>query len=310
MLRYLYKMLKFLISSIIVYLALWLIAVGNGSIRAVIASLGASQFKMPAQSMGLDAFFSRYYFVYTAGILLSKTVTPSIRGMTKCFGQNNCYLAVFAVLATMFLLCFGSTFICAYFSCIHSNLVFCCILVIFLLGLAFYVKEPRERNNRENVLFQVFRCALESLQKRFDSPREGKFLDNVKEKYGTEFVESVGSVLHILKLFLPLPIYWALLAQQDSSWTFQATKLNTTLGPWRIEPDQMKAVAPLILLGLIPLWDKVILPSVHRNTRFEITPMASIALGGIAAAAAFICSGFLEEIIQVSSIPIPRAFHI
>lgn len=162
------------------------------------------------------------------------------------------------------------------------------------------MKEPRGRDNLENVLFKVLRCALESLQKRIALPQGGKFLDNVSEKYGTEFVESVGSVLHILKLFLPLPIYWALLAQQDSSWTFQATKLNTALGPWHIEPDQMKAVAPLILLGLIPLWDKVILPSVHRNTRFEITPMASIALGGISAAAAFICSGFLEEIIQVS----------
>lgn len=113
-------------------------------------------------------------------------------------------------------------------------------------------------------------------------------------------MESVKSVLHILKLFLPLPIYWALLAQQDSSWTFQATKMNTRIGGWRIEPDQMKAVAPLILLGLIPLWDKIVLPFVHRNTNMVITPITSITLGGIAAAGSFVCSGFLEEIIQVS----------
>lgn len=95
------------IPSIIVYLSLWLISVGNGSIRAIITSLGASQFKMPAQSKGLEDYFHRYYFVYTAGVLMSKTVTPSIRGMTKCFGRDNCYLAVFGVISTMFLLCFG-----------------------------------------------------------------------------------------------------------------------------------------------------------------------------------------------------------
>lgn len=76
--------------------------------------------------------------------------------------------------------------------------------------------------------------------------------------------------------------------------------MNTIIGPWNIEPDQMKAIAPLILLGMIPLWDKILLPMVHEKTRFHISPVASIALGGIAAAASFICAGFLEEIIQVS----------
>lgn len=93
--------------SLIVYISLWLISVGNGSIRANITSLGASQFKVPPQGRELEGYFSRYYFVYTAGILLSKTVTPSIRGMTKCFGRDNCYLAVFGTLSIIFLLCFG-----------------------------------------------------------------------------------------------------------------------------------------------------------------------------------------------------------
>lgn len=60
--------------------------------------------------MELEGYFARYYFVYTAGILLSKTVTPSIRGLTQCFGQDNCYLAVFGTLSVMFLLCFGRNF--------------------------------------------------------------------------------------------------------------------------------------------------------------------------------------------------------
>lgn len=91
------------------YLSLWLIAVGNGSIRANITSLGANQFKLPEQNKELDKYFSRYYFVYSLGILLSKTVTPSIRGLTKCFDEDNCYLAVFGTLSVIFLLCFGKS---------------------------------------------------------------------------------------------------------------------------------------------------------------------------------------------------------
>lgn len=152
---------------------------------------------------------------------------------------------------------------------------------------------------RENVLLKFIRCVVESLKRILIIHRSGKFLDNVPDQFDAEFVKSVRSVLHIMKLFLPLPIYWALLAQQDSSWTFQATKMNTQIGQWHIEPDQMKAIAPLILLAMIPLWDRIALPAVHQFTHFEITPVASITLGGIAAAAAFVCAGFLEISIQV-----------
>lgn len=281
------------------YLSLWLISVGNGSIRANITSLGAGQFQSPAQAKLLDEYFSRYYFVYTGGILLSKTVTPSIRGMTKCFGQANCYLAVFGVLSVMFLLCFGECSFVPQFDQ-KPNINFYSFPVIFLLGLIFYVKDPplHTRNRRDNSLFAVVRCVSESLQRKLLCG--GQFLENLEDKYDEEFIKSVHSVLEILKLFLPLPIYWALLAQQDSSWTFQAAKLDTLVGGWRLEPDQMKAIAPLLLLAMIPLWDKLLLPAIHRTTDIVITPVASIALGGISAAAAFICSGFLEEIIQVS----------
>lgn len=82
--------------------SLILIAIGNGSIRACITSLGGSQFVLPTQSKELDQFFSHYYFIYTLGIMLAKIISPEIRAQTQCFGQNECYTAVFAALATIF----------------------------------------------------------------------------------------------------------------------------------------------------------------------------------------------------------------
>lgn len=79
-----------------------LIAFGNGCIRACITSLGGSQFELPRQQAALDQYFSHYYFIYTFGIFLSKLIPPEIRDQTHCFGQNQCYVAVFGSLFAIF----------------------------------------------------------------------------------------------------------------------------------------------------------------------------------------------------------------
>lgn len=103
----------------------------------------------------------------------------------------------------------------------------------------------------------------------------------------------------VLKLFIPLPIYWALLAQQDSTWTFQATMLNTTVGSFYIQPDQVKALGPISLLILIPLWQRICVPLLNRRN-FQLTSLESVSLGGICAACSFLCSGFLQIAIEVN----------
>lgn len=80
------------------------IAVGNGSVRACITSLGALQFKLPEQSVHLAEYFSFYYFVYYFGIFLSKILPPLVRANTQCFDKVTCYPAVFGTLGSSFML--------------------------------------------------------------------------------------------------------------------------------------------------------------------------------------------------------------
>lgn len=90
-----------------VSIALLLIAVGNGSIRACITSLGALQFKLPEQSAHLAEYFSFYYFVYYFGIFLSKILPPLVRANTQCLDKTDCYPAVFGTLGSSFLVAWG-----------------------------------------------------------------------------------------------------------------------------------------------------------------------------------------------------------
>lgn len=89
----------------LLFSSLILIAIGNGSIRACITSLGGNQFQLPEQVNSLNNYFSHYYFMYYMGILLSKLVPPAIRAHTQCFGKDDCYMAVFGALGLVFLMC-------------------------------------------------------------------------------------------------------------------------------------------------------------------------------------------------------------
>lgn len=105
------------------------------------------------------------------------------------------------------------------------------------------------------------------------------------------------SFFQVIKLFLPLPIYWALLAQQDSSWTYQATELDTVVFGYYIEPDQVKALGPILLLIQIPLWERFVVPYLRRHN-IELTPLYSITCGGICAALSFFSAGLLQITIE------------
>ncbi|KAL7730170.1 hypothetical protein ACLKA6_009433 [Drosophila palustris] len=225
------------------------IAVGNGSVRACITSLGALQFRLPEQAIHLSEYFSIYYFVYYFGIFVSKILPPLVRANTQCFDKTTCYPAVFGTL--------GSSFLMAW--------------ITFLVGKNFY--KPQKISG-DNILFKFCGCIKTALlgkwRRRKSNKRYTYWLHNAIGPYDQDFVKDVSKVLRISKLFIPLPFYFALLAQQDSSWTFQATQMNTTVLGVTIQPDQAKA------------------------------PLHSVTIGGICSAGAFFCAGALQDRIMES----------
>ncbi|XP_055311401.1 peptide transporter family 1-like isoform X2 [Sitodiplosis mosellana] len=233
--------------------ALIVIAIGNGSIRACVTSLGGAQFVLPRQSRDLDRYFSHYYFVYTLGILLSKIIPPEIEKRTHCFGKTECYSAVFGSLGVVFLAAW----------------------LVFLL---------------------VFGCIYAGVKHKLKNVRHHTWIDGTKDQYTTRFIEDVCTVLKVLKLFIPLPMYWALYAQIDSTWTFQSSQMNTTVFGYPIASDEAKAAAPFLLLILIPIWEK--LNPLIRAINIEISPLKSMAMGGLSAALSFFCAAILQLYIE------------
>ena len=129
------------------------------------------------------------------------------------------------------------------------------------------------------------------------------WLDYAEEKYGASHVKDTKKALSVLLMYLPLPIFWALHAQQGSRWVFQATKMNGDVGGWyTIKPDQMIVLNSVLGIVLIPVFDYFIYPALAKIGLK--TCLQKITMGGVCTALAFIAAAILEFQIEKGFISI------
>merc|ERR1719244_736630 len=145
-----------------------------------------------------------------------------------------------------------------------------------------------------NMLSRVVGSIGYAIKKRINGERADHWLDNAKDEYEPQLVEDVKCVLRVLVLYLPLPVWWALFDQTGSRWTFQATRMNGVVGnAGTIKPDQMQVINPLLILFLLPLFDRIIYPA-FAKFNLLVKPLQRMTAGGILTACSFFTSGFLE----------------
>merc|ERR1719278_1130990 len=261
-------------------LGLALIAIGTGGIKPCVSAFGGDQFKLPEQERQLQTFFSVFYFAINAGSLISTALTPILREDVPCFGEDTCYSLAFGVPAILMLVA----------------------TVFFVIGKPFYVNKPPEGS----ITTQVIGSISHATYKRFTtSYKKEHWMDHAKEKYENSLVEDVKTLLRVLVIFIPIPVFWALFDQSGSRWTFQAQRLNGMIGSTIIKPDQMQIVNPLLILALIPLFDQLIYP-MFAKMNLLTKPLQRIAVGGVLTAFAFFVSGFLELKIEKTYEVVPK----
>jgi len=124
------------------------------------------------------------------------------------------------------------------------------------------------------------------------------WLDHADDIYDNKLIEDIKVVLRVLKLFVPLPIFWALYDQQGSQWTFQATRMDGQIGSIVILPDQLQAVNPLLIIIFIPIFETGIYP-IFAKIHFINTPLKKLVVGGFLASVAFVAAGIVEIELEV-----------
>ncbi|XP_053680157.1 peptide transporter family 1-like [Anopheles nili] len=261
-------------------LGLLFIAVGSGGIKPCVSAFGGDQFKLPEQAAQLAKFFSLFYFAINAGSLISTTLTPILREDVHCFGDSSCFPLAFGVPAVLMIMS----------------------IVIFVCGRTLYtIKKPSG-----NMIVLVFKCIGNALtvrsKERSANPRD-HWLDYAESKYGKGIVSDIKSLMKILILYIPLPVFWALFDQQGSRWTFQATRMNGEVGGFTIKPDQMQVINPLLILAFIPIFESFVYPVLAKIGIRR--PLQKLSFGGLLAGAAFVLSGFVEIALDRTNAVLP-----
>ena len=258
-------------------IGLVLFAIGYGSILPCVPAFGGDQFKMPDQTNQLRSFFSILYFAQNAGSLSSLFIIPVLTKDIQCFEDQNCYASAFGV----------------------PTLLTLAATVILVVGN--YAVEYEHKTPQESILTQVFGSIGYAFQRKMTtSDQPDHWLDLAKDKYSNQLVEDVKILLKVLVIFIPLPMYFTLLDQKGSRWTFQANQMNGQFGSYVIKPEQIRLFNPAFVLILIPIFDKIVYPLCER-LNFLRKPLQRMIIGGIWTACAFFISGFLELYLSKNS---------
>ncbi|KAM6222310.1 solute carrier family 15 member 2 isoform 1-T1 [Rhynchocyon petersi] len=267
--------------KVLAVIGLSLIALGTGGIKPCVAAFGGDQFE-EQHAEERTRYFSVFYLSINAGSLISTFITPMLRGDIKCFGED-CYSLAFGV----------------------PGLLMVIALVVFTMGSKMYKKPPPEGN----IVSQVVKCIWFAVSNRFknrseDAPKREHWLDWAAEKYPKQLVMDVKALTRVLFLYIPLPMFWALLDQQGSRWTLQATRMDGNLGFFILQPDQMQVLNPFLVLVFIPLFDLGVYRLISK-CGIKFSSIRKMAVGMILACLAFAVAAMVE--IKIDGMTPPQA---
>ena len=174
--------------------------------------------------------------------------------------------------------------------------------LIFVAGSRLYIKKPPSHDASSLKVIKLISSAgvakFMSFVRR-DGIEHDSWLEyaNVSE-YSRQFLQEVRIVLGILIVFAPISLFWALYDQQGSRWTFQAIMMNGNIGPISIKPEQMGVFNAILILVLIPAFDRVIYPSMARMN-ISLQPLAKIFWGMSLAASSFLMAGTIQFLMEI-----------
>jgi len=170
---------------------------------------------------------------------------------------------------------------------------------IFFVGQPTYKIVKPAGTNSLSLLFKVLGSAFRQRRKLRE---EGlPFLDYAKKEHNEKDVDDIKQVLSVLKVFLAIPVFWALFDQHSSRWVFQAERLNLEIVKgWTLEASQIQILNPGMLLILIGLTSKVLYPLLERYG-INMTPLFhKMGIGMLFSSLSFISSAILEWYIESS----------
>ncbi|VDO54901.1 unnamed protein product [Haemonchus placei] len=207
-----------------------------------------------------------------------------------CLGQDSCYPLAFGVPAILMILA----------TC------------LFMAGSFWYKKPPP----KENIFAEVSRAMVQAfINKHRSKDKQEHWLDHYLDTHVCEsdpkcldyhveignknvcqkksFINDIKSLLRVIIMFLPVPMFWALYDQQGSIWLIQGIQMDCRLSDTMLLlPDQMQTLNAVLILLFIPFFETIVYPLTSKC--FVITPLRKMVVGGLLASLSFLVTGLVQ----------------
>ncbi|XP_031502045.1 protein NRT1/ PTR FAMILY 7.2-like [Nymphaea colorata] len=287
----------------IFYVAIYLVALGNGGYQPSIATFGADQFDEEDRLEGLSkiAFFSYFYLALNLGSLVSNTVLVYYED-SGSWALGFWMSAASASLALTLFLCGTPRY--RHFEPQGNPLRRFC-QVIVAAAKKWRVETPQDGKQ----LYEVGKD--DSAFRKILHTEDFKFLDKAAVvKAGTEVsdhstrnpwrlctvtqVEEVKCILRLLPIWLCTIIYSVVFTQMASLFVVQGAAMKTTVFAFHIPPASMSSFDILSVAFFIFLYRRLIFPCYLRVRGKSMTQLQRMGAGLVIGATAMVCAGTVE----------------
>jgi POT family proton-dependent oligopeptide transporter len=250
---------------------LGLVALGAGGIKPCVSAFVGDQFA-PDRRAQLERMYGWFYWIINLGSLTSKALIPKLLGWHGP-GVAFALPGLLMVIAT----------------------------AVFFAGRKRYVASPPSGPEPHGFLRVVGRAL-----RRFGTGHPGQhWLELARDQHPAEAVDGARAVLRIGGVFAGAAVFWALFDQKGSSWTLQAKTMGLSAGGWSLDPGQLQALNPLLVLLLVPLFTWVIFPTLGRRG-VALGPLAKMSAGMFITVGSFAAAAVLQTVIDADPIHPPH----
>jgi len=304
------------------YFGLFLIALGSGGIKPLVASFVGDQFDQTNKDKA-KVVFDAFYWIINFGSFFASLLMPLLLrdyGPAWAFGVPG----ILMFIATMVFWSGKKKYVHVPPSPANPH------SFMQVAKTALLAKAPGQGRPGLNVAligaagavvslamsvqwgFVIGACTALVLLMAFGGIGASMQLDRARGLHPQEAVDGVRAVLRILIVFALVTPFWSLFDQKASTWIVQANAMTTQVSflGWSFDviPAQMQALNPLLVMILIPVNNLLLFPML-RKFGIEPSPLRRMTAGIVLSAAAWIVVGNLQVALDAGD-PVSIAWQI
>ncbi|KAM7525598.1 hypothetical protein LguiA_015500 [Lonicera macranthoides] len=293
----------------VLYIALYLTALGTGGLKSSVSGLGSDQFddSDPKEKTQMTKFFNWFFFFISFGSLAAVTVLVYIQdNLGRQWGYGICACAIVIGLAV---------FLAGTKRYRIKKLVGSPLTQIASVFIGAWRKRHSDLPSDPSLLFDVDDVQIEGHKKKQRLPRskQFRFLDKaaikdpkmssdniVINKWHISTltdVEEVKLVIRMLPIWATTIMFWTVYAQMTTFSVSQATTMDRHIGnSFQIPAASLTVFFVGSILLTVPVYDRAVVPIAKRilKNHHGLTPLQRIGVGLIMSTLAMVAAALTE----------------